>query len=300
MKPRSSFIMHIDSLAVLDDLTDEQAGKLFKAIKDFHMGEEKELDILTKVAVSPFISQFKRDNEKYEITCQRRAEAGAKGGKKKAEKNAKKREKLASVANASNCYKENEQSNSLSSKGIDCKENNQSLANASNCQKNEENELDNSEFLANLADNDNKNKNKSKSKNDISKDINNRDVDTSHGASSTSAKRSELDNQVLEVFEHWMHKMHKNPKTTLLSPKRKRCIQARIRDGYALEDIKRAIDMCALSPFHMGGNDSKKKFNDIELICRNSEKLEFFLQEQVQVKTISEISRESDWMNEIY
>lgn len=130
--------------------------------------------------------------------------------------------------------------------------------------------------------------------------INNRDVDTSHGASSISAKQSKMDDQVLEVYEHWMHKMHKNPKTTLLSPKRKRCIQARIRDGYALEDIKRAIDMCALSAFHMGGNDNKKQYNDIELICRNSEKLEFFLQEQVQVKTISELSSESDWMNEIY
>tara|TARA_A200000113_G_scaffold127453_1_gene114695 strand:- start:1049 stop:1933 length:885 start_codon:yes stop_codon:yes gene_type:complete len=294
--------MHIDSLAVLDDLTDEQAGKLFKAIKAFHVKEDMELDILTKVAVSPFISQFKRDKEKYELTCQRRAEAGAKGGKKKAEKNAKKQEKLANVANASNCYKENEQRNSANTKDIDCKDNIDILANASNCQKTEENEQNNSEFLANLADNDNKSKSKNdnKSKNDISKDILNRDVDTSHGASSTSAKRSELDNQVLEVYEHWMHKMHKNPKTTLLSPKRKRCIQARIKDGYALEDIKRAIDMCALSAFHMGSNDNKKQYNDIELICRNSEKLEFFLQEQVQVKTISELSSESDWMNEIY
>ena len=36
MNQRKSFIIHIDSLAVLDELDDAQAGQLFKTIKAFH------------------------------------------------------------------------------------------------------------------------------------------------------------------------------------------------------------------------------------------------------------------------
>ena len=41
---RKSFILHNDSLNVLDILTDEQAGKLFKAIKNYQNGVKQELD----------------------------------------------------------------------------------------------------------------------------------------------------------------------------------------------------------------------------------------------------------------
>jgi len=35
---KKSFILHHDTLNVLDELTDEQAGKLFKAIFNYHIG----------------------------------------------------------------------------------------------------------------------------------------------------------------------------------------------------------------------------------------------------------------------
>jgi len=50
-----SFIIHKDSLAVLKDLTDDQAGLLFKAISAYQLGEPFEFDILTKVAFSSFL-----------------------------------------------------------------------------------------------------------------------------------------------------------------------------------------------------------------------------------------------------
>jgi hypothetical protein len=63
---RKSFIIHNDSLEILDQLTDEQAGKLFKAIFYYQKtGELAELDQLIKIAISPFINQFKRDDKKY-------------------------------------------------------------------------------------------------------------------------------------------------------------------------------------------------------------------------------------------
>ena len=39
-KQRKSFIVHHDSLNVLDDLSNEQAGLLFKAIKSYHLNDD--------------------------------------------------------------------------------------------------------------------------------------------------------------------------------------------------------------------------------------------------------------------
>ncbi len=87
---KKSFLLHIDSLDILDDLTNGQAGVLFKAIKAYQKDESFELDSIVKMVFIPFKNQFQRDDEKYIKTCERRAIAGAKGGKQK-------------VANASNC-----------------------------------------------------------------------------------------------------------------------------------------------------------------------------------------------------
>ena len=71
MTQRKSFIMHIDSLHVLDELNDEQAGKLFKAIKAYHTSSEINLDFAIKIAFLPFRSQFERDEAKYANISQR-------------------------------------------------------------------------------------------------------------------------------------------------------------------------------------------------------------------------------------
>lgn len=89
-KRKKSFLLHIDSLEILEDLSDEQAGKLFKAIYSHQIECDLVLDQITKMVFLPFRNQFERDNEKYTKTCERRAIAGSKGGKQK-------------VANASNC-----------------------------------------------------------------------------------------------------------------------------------------------------------------------------------------------------
>ena len=102
---KKSFILHVDSLDVLSDLSDEQAGKLFKAMLAFHKGEEIELDPLTKMAFSFFKNQFIRDNEKYIKTCEARAQAGSKGGKQKQQNLANasnSKQKVAKVADSDN------------------------------------------------------------------------------------------------------------------------------------------------------------------------------------------------------
>lgn len=87
MSDRKSFILHKDSLSVLDDLSDEQAGRLFKAIRAHQCGIDIEIDAITKIALSPFKSQFDRDDEKYEKKVNANKINGMKGGRPKSEGN---------------------------------------------------------------------------------------------------------------------------------------------------------------------------------------------------------------------
>lgn len=102
MNKKKSFLIHIDSLDILDDLTDEQCGQLFKAIKAFQFNEELPLSAIVKIAFSPFKNQFKRDNEKYQKTCEARVLAGSKGGKQKVANASKSKQKLANLADKKN------------------------------------------------------------------------------------------------------------------------------------------------------------------------------------------------------
>jgi hypothetical protein len=98
---KKSFVLHVDSLDVLDELTNEQAGMLLKAMRDYHNEDETPLDALTKIVFCPFKNQFNRDSLKYQTTCERRASAGSMGGKQKVAnvaKASKPKQKAANVA----------------------------------------------------------------------------------------------------------------------------------------------------------------------------------------------------------
>lgn len=77
------------------------------------------------------------------------------------------------------------------------------------------------------------------------------------------------------LFEFWKETMTLNG-ATKLTKKRRDKIQARLREGYTIERIQNAIRGCKASPFHSGQNDNRTIYNDIELICRSGEKVEFF------------------------
>ena len=80
---KSSFILHKDSLCVLEDLTNEQRGELFYAIYSYQIGQEIELSPIIKIAFSQFKNQFVRDEEKFKKVVEARKQAGAKGGKQR-------------------------------------------------------------------------------------------------------------------------------------------------------------------------------------------------------------------------
>jgi hypothetical protein len=80
--------------------------------------------------------------------------------------------------------------------------------------------------------------------------------------------------QAKEVFEYWLLVMKKTG--AKFTPEREGRITSRLKQGYSVEEIKQAIDGCKASPFHMGENAGNKKYNEIELICRNGTYVEKF------------------------
>ena len=94
---RKSFVLYNDSLSVLKEMTDEQAGKLFRAISAFHNKEEYEMDLLTKIAFANFKTYFQNNDEKYKQVSLTRSELGRKGGLAKASKS---KQKLAKPSKA--------------------------------------------------------------------------------------------------------------------------------------------------------------------------------------------------------
>lgn len=83
---RKSFILHIDSLGILDELTDEQAGQLFKLIYEYHnpnKPKQTQITQLINLAFYPFKSQFERDNQTYNNVCERNKNNGLLGGRPK-------------------------------------------------------------------------------------------------------------------------------------------------------------------------------------------------------------------------
>jgi hypothetical protein len=81
--------------------------------------------------------------------------------------------------------------------------------------------------------------------------------------------------EIKRVFSYWQDRLD-HPKA-LLTPERRRLIVARLKDGYAVEELEAAIDGCKNSEFHMGLNDTGKVHDDITLIFRNGSKLEQFI-----------------------
>jgi hypothetical protein len=82
-----SFIIHKDSLSVLNKLTDEQAGKLFKAIFNYQTNNVLPEDTLISIIFEPFLNQFKRDDIKYQNVVERNKINGSKGGRPKTQEN---------------------------------------------------------------------------------------------------------------------------------------------------------------------------------------------------------------------
>lgn len=77
------------------------------------------------------------------------------------------------------------------------------------------------------------------------------------------------------VFAHWQRVMGHS--RAVLDTKRQRLIEARLKDGYTVEDLCNAVTGCSLSPYHMGQNEQGTRYDGIDLICRDGGKVDKFL-----------------------
>ena len=79
---KKSFLIYHDQQDVFEALSDEDAGKLIKAILDLAHGvETNNLSPIIKMALIPIRKQLKRDLEKYNSICDRNKKNGQLGGR---------------------------------------------------------------------------------------------------------------------------------------------------------------------------------------------------------------------------
>ena len=82
---------------------------------------------------------------------------------------------------------------------------------------------------------------------------------------------------VQQVWNFYLDTLRaKSKNRTLLSDKRRKKIEKAIK-LYGVEACQNAIRGCAASDWHMGRNGTGTKYDDIELILRDEQKIEAFI-----------------------
>jgi hypothetical protein len=77
-----------------------------------------------------------------------------------------------------------------------------------------------------------------------------------------------------DVFEHWRQVMGK-PKARATA-ERKRLLAKQLR-VYTVAELQRAVDGCATTPFNMGENKERRRYDSLELILRDAQHIETFM-----------------------
>ena len=106
------------------------------------------------------------------------------------------------------------------------------------------------------------------------------------------------DDTVNRIFNYWLTVMNKTA-ASKLTPKRRTCINARLKEGYSEAQIFDAINGCSRSSHHMGKNDQGTVYDCLTLICRSGDKLEWFINNIGSVRTTADTREQEvdDWVN---
>lgn len=83
---------------------------------------------------------------------------------------------------------------------------------------------------------------------------------------------------VLAVFMHWRNYHSRAFPTPHDGMKEWHRVAARLKEGYSIDDLCRAIDGMHKSDFHNGNNDRGTKYLSLELCMRDATRVERFLQ----------------------
>lgn len=87
MAEKKGYIVYFDFADACSKLSDEDAGRLFKAMTASASGEKIELDGALGALLSFFDAKRKKADEAYAETCKKRAEAGKQGGRPQSNNN---------------------------------------------------------------------------------------------------------------------------------------------------------------------------------------------------------------------
>lgn len=115
------------------------------------------------------------------------------------------------------------------------------------------------------------------------------------------AKAVTASSEAQSVFDYWKKK--RGYQRAKLDAKRLKAINARLKDGYSVEDLCKAIDGIERSPHHMGQNDRRTVYDDIELICRDGPRVDGFIklastEPGIDPRLQHQIDVLNDWMNQ--
>lgn len=78
------------------------------------------------------------------------------------------------------------------------------------------------------------------------------------------------------VLEAWVEATGRDRTRTRLNAKRISAVQARLNEGYTLEDLVGAVRGIAQSRWHMGDNPGRKRYDDMLVAIRDGERVEKF------------------------
>jgi len=111
--------------------------------------------------------------------------------------------------------------------------------------------------------------------NSVERKSNHTDTDTDTDTDNKKIKKNKYSDSVVSIFNYWK-KVH-NHSRSKLDDKRKKLIISRLKEGYNLDDLKKAIDGCKHSPYHQGQNDGNTVYDNITLILRDADNVDRFI-----------------------
>jgi hypothetical protein len=91
-----------------------------------------------------------------------------------------------------------------------------------------------------------------------------------------SKAKTNVDLGVSAVFAAWCEATGRDAARTKLTKDRRRKIEQRLGEGFSIQDLTAAVQGVALSPFHMGENDRRQKYDDIVTVLRDGSQVEKF------------------------
>lgn len=86
-----------------------------------------------------------------------------------------------------------------------------------------------------------------------------------------------LSDEIRQVFDHYRTHKPKSFPSPHSKMKEWRKVRDRLKDGHSVDDLRQAIDGCFVSAFHMGENPRQRRYDTLELIMRDADHVQQFI-----------------------